>query len=99
LALFFVARIIGGRGPGVLTDRQRRAAAAASVRDTQRMAHQMADREIEQRASSPVYTFVPELVDEQAPRAHAPRTFVNPNFPAATPAAAPQSPEQKESSL
>jgi phosphate transport system permease protein len=134
LALFFVARIIGGRGPGVLTDRQRRAAAAASVRDTQRMAHQMADREIEQRASSPVYTFVPERADETAdaaehehdtpaestdaapsdpatPRARAPRTFVNPNFPAATPAAAPQNPEldsehtpeqnpeQKESSL
>jgi phosphate transport system permease protein len=37
LTLFIVARLIGGRGPGQLSDRQRRAAAAASARDLQRM--------------------------------------------------------------
>jgi len=38
LVLFVVARIIGGRGPGNLTARQRRRRAAASARDAQRMA-------------------------------------------------------------
>ncbi|MDU0346413.1 phosphate ABC transporter permease PstA [Microbacterium sp. KSW2-29] len=38
LTLFIVARLIGGRGPGQLSDRQRRAAAAASARDVRRMA-------------------------------------------------------------
>ncbi|WP_298873561.1 phosphate ABC transporter permease PstA [uncultured Microbacterium sp.] len=37
LTLFIVARLIGGRGPGQLSDRQRRAAAAASARDVRRM--------------------------------------------------------------
>jgi len=37
LTLFIVARLIGGRGPGQLSDRQRRAAMAASARDLRRM--------------------------------------------------------------
>ncbi len=37
LTLFIVARLVGGRGPGQLSDRQRRAAAAASARDVRRM--------------------------------------------------------------
>ncbi|MGD8195917.1 phosphate ABC transporter permease PstA [Herbiconiux sp. P18] len=37
LILFIVARIIGGRGPGQLSDRQRRAAAAESMRDLRRI--------------------------------------------------------------
>jgi phosphate transport system permease protein len=37
LGLFVVARIIGGRGPGLLSDRQRRAAQAESMRDLQRI--------------------------------------------------------------
>lgn len=37
LTLFIVARLIGGRGPGQLSDRQRRAAVAASARDLRRM--------------------------------------------------------------
>lgn len=36
LSLFLVARAIGGRAPGDLSDRQRRAAQAASMRDEQR---------------------------------------------------------------
>ncbi|KAA9110985.1 phosphate ABC transporter permease PstA [Microbacterium rhizomatis] len=37
LLLFLIARVIGGRGPGQLSDRQRRAAAAGSQRDLQRI--------------------------------------------------------------
>ncbi len=37
LGLFFLARLFGGRGPGQLTDRQRRKAAEASARDLQRI--------------------------------------------------------------
>lgn len=37
LALFLIARVIGGRGPGQLSDRQRRAVAAGSVRDLERI--------------------------------------------------------------
>lgn len=37
LTLFIVARLIGGRGPGQLSDRQRRAAVAASARDLLRI--------------------------------------------------------------
>lgn len=37
LILFIVARMIGGRGPGVLSDRQRRAAQAESIRDLHRI--------------------------------------------------------------
>ncbi|WP_278102346.1 phosphate ABC transporter permease PstA [Microbacterium proteolyticum] len=37
LTLFIIARLIGGRGPGQLSDRQRRAAAVASARDLQRI--------------------------------------------------------------
>lgn len=37
LTLFIVARLIGGKGPGQLSDRQRRAAAAASARDLARI--------------------------------------------------------------
>lgn len=37
LALFLIARLIGGRGPGQLSDRQRRAVAAASARDLGRI--------------------------------------------------------------
>jgi phosphate transport system permease protein len=39
LILFIIARIIGGRGPGQLSNRQRRRAAARSARDAARMAH------------------------------------------------------------
>ncbi|GAA2223961.1 phosphate ABC transporter permease PstA [Herbiconiux moechotypicola] len=37
LGLFIVARLIGGRGPGQQSDRQRRAAKAESMRDLQRI--------------------------------------------------------------
>ncbi|GAA4372698.1 phosphate ABC transporter permease PstA [Agromyces bauzanensis] len=37
LALFAIARVIGGRGPGDLSPRQQRAARAASERDVERM--------------------------------------------------------------
>lgn len=37
LALFMVARVIGGRGPGQLSDRQRRAAHRTSLRDLERI--------------------------------------------------------------
>lgn len=37
LALFYIARMIGGRGPGQLTRRQQERVAAASARDQQRM--------------------------------------------------------------
>lgn len=37
LTLFIIARLIGGKGPGQLSDRQRRAAASASARDLQRI--------------------------------------------------------------
>jgi phosphate transport system permease protein len=37
LTLFIIARLIGGRGPGQLSDRQRRAAMAASARDLRRI--------------------------------------------------------------
>ncbi|MCC4250262.1 MULTISPECIES: phosphate ABC transporter permease PstA [Microbacterium] len=37
LTLFIVARLIGGKGPGQLSDRQRRNAAAASARDLERI--------------------------------------------------------------
>jgi phosphate transport system permease protein len=37
LALFLIARVIGGRGPGQLSDRQRRAAAEGSARDLRRI--------------------------------------------------------------
>ncbi|MBK4348613.1 phosphate ABC transporter permease PstA [Lacisediminihabitans sp. G11-30] len=42
LALFAVARVIGGRGPGQLTDRQRRRVSAASADDLQRMSRPLA---------------------------------------------------------
>ena len=38
LALFAIARVIGGKGPGQLSDRQRRAVGLASARDAMRMA-------------------------------------------------------------
>lgn len=37
LTLFIIARMIGGKGPGQLSDRQRRAATAESMRDLQRI--------------------------------------------------------------
>jgi phosphate transport system permease protein len=37
LGLFFLARILGGRGPGQLSDRQRKKAAEGSARDLQRI--------------------------------------------------------------
>ena len=37
LTLFIIARLIGGKGPGQLSDRQRRAATAASARDLARI--------------------------------------------------------------
>jgi phosphate transport system permease protein len=40
LLLFIVARLIGGKGPGQLSGRQRRARAAASVADLQRITQQ-----------------------------------------------------------
>jgi phosphate transport system permease protein len=46
LVLFIVARIVGGRGPGQLSNRQRRRAAAQSRRDYERM--------VDDEASSPL---------------------------------------------
>jgi phosphate transport system permease protein len=40
LVLFIIARIIGGRGPGILSNRQRRRAAAQSRRDASRFERQ-----------------------------------------------------------
>jgi phosphate transport system permease protein len=40
LVLFVIARIIGGRGPGILSNRQRRRAAAQSRRDASRFQRQ-----------------------------------------------------------
>ncbi|MDT0117468.1 phosphate ABC transporter permease PstA [Microbacterium sp. PRF11] len=51
LTLFIVARLIGGRGPGQLSDRQRRAAAAASARDLVRMSGDEASTRAAQRAT------------------------------------------------
>lgn len=51
LTLFIVARLIGGRGPGQLSDRQRRAAAAASARDLVRMSGDEASTRAAQRAA------------------------------------------------
>jgi len=47
LGLFTVARLIGGRGPGQLSDRQRRAAVAASAGDLQRMSARPLDERVE----------------------------------------------------
>jgi len=47
LALFTIARLIGGRGPGQLSDRQRRAAVAASAGDLQRMSARPLDERVE----------------------------------------------------
>ncbi len=48
LALFAIARLIGGRGAGDLTPRQRRAALARSERDAERMRYAEAQRAIHQ---------------------------------------------------
>ncbi|PTT23172.1 phosphate ABC transporter permease PtsA [Microbacterium sp. HMWF026] len=53
LTLFIVARLIGGRGPGQLSDRQRRAAAAASARDLVRMSGNVGDSRAARRAVPP----------------------------------------------
>ena len=37
ITLFSIARVIGGRGPGILSDRQQRATRDASIRDIQRI--------------------------------------------------------------
>ncbi|AWB96452.1 phosphate ABC transporter permease PtsA [Agromyces badenianii] len=42
LLLFAIARLVGGRGPGQLSGRRRRAVAAASARDAQRIAERPA---------------------------------------------------------
>ena len=47
LGLFTIARLIGGRGPGQLSDRQRRAAVAASAGDLQRMSARPLDERVE----------------------------------------------------
>jgi phosphate transport system permease protein len=51
LGLFAIARVIGGRGPGELSDRQRRAATAESLRDLQRIT--MLDDRLARAATSP----------------------------------------------
>lgn len=51
LVLFIIARIIGGKGPGQLSDRQRRAARAESMRDLQRIT-MLEDRMAEARSRS-----------------------------------------------
>jgi phosphate transport system permease protein len=48
LTLFLIARVIGGNGPGQLSDRQRRAVAAGSHRDLERIE---ASHEVEPEAS------------------------------------------------
>ncbi|MER7275103.1 phosphate ABC transporter permease PstA [Dactylosporangium sp. NPDC000244] len=57
LLLFIVARVIGGRGPGELTARGRRARAAASRRDERRMA--------ERRATPAVFAPLPVPSQEE----------------------------------
>ena len=54
LALFLIARLIGGRGPGQLTDRQRRAVADSSARDLRRIEDAGARRAARPEASSAV---------------------------------------------
>jgi len=56
LTLFIIARLIGGRGPGQLSDRQRRAASAASVRDLERI---QATHEVARFAHDPVAANAP----------------------------------------
>lgn len=60
LVLFLVARAIGGRGPGELSDRQRRAVVVASGRDARRFAAREA-----QRHSAAIET-IPTLHEETA---------------------------------
>ncbi|KTR86510.1 phosphate ABC transporter permease [Microbacterium testaceum] len=57
LTLFIVARLIGGRGPGQLSDRQRRAALAASARDLRRMSADPAEHSRAVRRLSTVSRF------------------------------------------
>lgn len=57
LGLFTVARLIGGRGPGQLSDRQRRAAVAASAGDLQRMSA----RPLDERVEAPALAIAPQL--------------------------------------
>ncbi|MGE0817534.1 MAG: phosphate ABC transporter permease PstA [Candidatus Nanopelagicales bacterium] len=53
LILFIVARIVGGRGPGQLSNRQRRRAAAQSRRDYERMVDDEASAVSPDRAAAP----------------------------------------------
>ena len=57
LGLFTIARLIGGRGPGQLSDRQRRAAVAASAGDLQRMSA----RPLDERVEAPALPIAPQL--------------------------------------
>lgn len=57
LGLFTIARLIGGRGPGQLSDRQRRAAVAASAGDLQRMSTRSPDERVE----APALPIAPQL--------------------------------------
>ncbi|MCI0157009.1 phosphate ABC transporter permease PstA [Leifsonia shinshuensis] len=63
LALFFVARLIGGKAPGQLSDRGRRRAAAASRRDAARIAAQPAPVEPTSPTDSPTDTVSPTPED------------------------------------
>ncbi len=60
LALFFVARLIGGKAPGQLSDRGRRRAAAASRRDAERIASQPS-------VDSPTSVDIPTSTDSPTP--------------------------------
>jgi len=69
LTLFIVARLIGGRGPGQLSDRQRRAAMAASARDLRRISADSASHSRAVRRLSAVPRF-PFFAGRSAPAAH-----------------------------
>ncbi|WP_440710579.1 phosphate ABC transporter permease PstA [Herbiconiux sp. YIM B11900] len=71
LTLFIVARMIGGKGPGQLSDRQRRAATAESMRDLQRIT-MLDDRIAEGRYPARAAAPAPAAPAPAAPTASAP---------------------------
>ncbi|WP_295836965.1 phosphate ABC transporter permease PstA [uncultured Microbacterium sp.] len=86
LTLFVVARLIGGRGPGQLSDRQRRAAAAASARDVRRMSGEGPagpGRRAESRRRPPQGRPPADLAWRLVQRAHDRRSSSTPSTPAA----------------
>jgi phosphate transport system permease protein len=68
LGLFFLARILGGRGPGQLSDRQRRKVAEASARDLRRIT--LADDRVIASAAAASVASVPAASAADLPAAY-----------------------------